>query len=102
MTNHATSSSLASWQCIFDTDFPDGLTMTWHDSSAPRYHIARVEVIDVTDHLPVVRLDMVDTQKSFVASLIGYTVVRRQPTRARVVADTYDRLMVWDGHIPTR
>lgn len=93
-------SSPDSWQETFTQDFPGGLVMRWEGDDITRYAIPQVEVVSVIDDQPVVRLDVFGAHKSFICQVSGYTVVRCDPTLARVVARNYDLLMIWDADLP--
>lgn len=92
--------SKTAWQAIFDQDFPDGLILQFDGRPAQQNLIPRIEVVDMIEADPMVRLDCFDAHKSFILRITGYTVVARDPVSARVVGYNVDTLMLWNADIP--
>lgn len=92
--------SKTTWQSTFDTDYPLGLILEWDDQRDHTYLVPRVEVLDMIEADPVVRLDVFNAYKSFVLRITGYTVVAREPVSARVVGHNLDALMLWNADVP--
>lgn len=89
------------WQKRLDSDFPDGLLMTWQDrEDAPGYLIARPQVVAVREGQPVVSLDTFGAQKNFTVRVVEYTELTRDPLRVRVVGHNYAEPMIWSAGIP--
>lgn len=93
----------ATWQNRFDTDFPHGLLATWRGQTGPEdpmYRIPRPQVIGSDGEEPVVRLDVWDTEKSFIIRITDYQLVEEHhPRRARITGAGYATAMYWSANI---
>lgn len=88
------------WQQTVDRDFPRGLLMEWVDDPDTTYRIPHIDVVDISDNQPVVRLDAYDAHKGFVFQITAYTVITRDPVLAYVSAQAVFTPMIWRADIP--